>query len=88
MLFRSTELTKDKIAEKVFGIVAEQLQVPKEEIKNDKSFIKDLQADSLDIVELVMEFEDEFKIGIPDEDYEKIMTVGDAVKYIEEKSGT
>ena len=84
----ATELTKDKIAEKVFGIVAEQLQVPKEEIKNDKSFIKDLQADSLDIVELVMEFEDEFKIGIPDEDYEKIMTVGDAVKYIEEKSGT
>lgn len=84
----ATELTKEKIAEKVFGIVAEQLQVPKEEITNDKSFIKDLQADSLDIVELVMEFEDEFKIGIPDEDYEKIKTVGDAVKYIEEKSGT
>lgn len=84
----ATELTKEKIAEKVFGIVAEQLQVPKEDIANDKSFIKDLQADSLDIVELVMEFEDEFKIGIPDEDYEKIMTVGDAVKYIEEKSGT
>jgi acyl carrier protein len=83
----ATELTKEKIAEKVFGIVAEQL-VPKEDIANDKSFIKDLQADSLDIVELVMEFEDEFKIGIPDEDYEKIMTVGDAVKYIEEKSGT
>lgn len=84
----ATELTKEKIAEKVFGIVAEQLQVPKEDITNEKSFIKDLQADSLDIVELVMEFEDEFKIGIPDEDYEKIMTVGDAVKYIEEKSGT
>ena len=84
----ATELTKEKIAEKVFGIVAEQLQVPKEEITNDKSFIKDLLADSLDIVELVMEFEDEFKIGIPDEDYEKIQTVGDAVKYIEEKSGT
>ncbi|MFN7805864.1 MAG: acyl carrier protein [Planctomycetaceae bacterium] len=84
----ATELTKEKIAEKVFGIVAEQLQVPKEEITNDKSFIKDLQADSLDIVELVMEFEDEFKIGIPDEDYEKIKTVGDAVQYIEEKSGT
>lgn len=84
----ATELTKEKIAEKVFGIVAEQLQVPKEEITKDKSFIKDLLADSLDIVELVMEFEDEFKIGIPDEDYEKIKTVGDAVKYIEEKSGT
>lgn len=84
----ATELTKEKIAEKVFGIVAEQLQVPKEEITKDQSFIKDLLADSLDIVELVMEFEDEFKIGIPDEDYEKIKTVGDAVKYIEEKSGT
>jgi len=79
--------TDVKIEEKVFGIVAEQLQVPKEEIRNDKSFINDLQADSLDIVELVMEFEDEFKINIPDEDYEKIKTVGDAVKYIEEKGG-
>ncbi len=84
----ATELTKEKIAEKVFAIVAEQLQVPKEEIRDDKSFINDLQADSLDIVELVMEFEDEFKIGIPDEDYEKIKTVGDAVKYIEDKSGS
>jgi len=83
----ATELSKEKIAEKVLAIVAEQLQVPKEEITNDKSFITDLQADSLDIVELVMEFEDEFKIGIPDEDYEKIKTVGDAVSYIAEKGG-
>lgn len=83
----ATELIKEKIAEKVFGIVAEQLQVPKEEVTKDKSFIKDLQADSLDIVELVMEFEDEFKIGIPDEDYEKIRTVEDAVNYIAEKGG-
>jgi len=79
--------TDEKIAEKVYGIVAEQLQVPKEDIAPGKSFIGDLQADSLDIVELVMEFEDEFKITIPDEDYEKIKTVGDAVKYIEEKGG-
>jgi len=83
----ATELTKDKIEEKVFGIVAEQLQVPKKDITANSSFINDLQADSLDIVELVMEFEDEFKIGIPDEDYEKIKTVGDAVSYIAEKGG-
>ncbi|RPI83035.1 MAG: acyl carrier protein [Planctomycetaceae bacterium] len=74
------------IEEKVIGIVSEQLQVPKEEVTSDKSFIDDLKADSLDVVELVMEFEDEFKITIPDEDYEKIKTVGDAVKYITEKA--
>lgn len=74
------------IEEKVIGIVSEQLQVPKEEVAADKSFIDDLKADSLDVVELVMEFEDEFKITIPDEDYEKIKTVGDAVKYIQEKA--
>lgn len=73
------------VEEKVIGIVSEQLQIPKEEISREKSFVDDLKADSLDVVELVMEFEDEFKITIPDEDYEKIKTVGDAVKYIEEK---
>ncbi len=73
------------VEEKVIGIVSEQLQIPKEEISVDKSFVDDLKADSLDVVELVMEFEDVFKITIPDEDYEKIKTVGDAVKYIEEK---
>lgn len=73
------------VEEKVIGIVSEQLQIPKEEISSDKSFVDDLKADSLDVVELVMEFEDVFKITIPDEDYEKIKTVGDAVKYIEEK---
>jgi len=73
------------VEEKVIGIVSEQLQIPKEEISPDKSFVDDLKADSLDVVELVMEFEDVFKITIPDEDYEKIKTVGDAVKYIEEK---
>src|SRR5262245_18918062 len=73
------------VEEKVIGIVSEQLQIPKEEITTDKSFVDDLKADSLDVVELVMEFEDQFKITIPDEDYEKIKTVGDAVKYIEEK---
>ena len=70
---------------KVIEIVSEQLQVAKEEISIEKSFIDDLKADSLDVVEMVMEFEDVFKITIPDEDYEKIKTVGDAIKYIEEK---
>ena len=73
------------VEEKVIGIVSEQLQIPKEDVDVKKSFVDDLKADSLDVVELVMEFEDVFKITIPDEDYEKIKTVGDAVKYIEEK---
>jgi acyl carrier protein len=73
------------VEEKVIAIVSEQLQVPVEEINASKSFVDDLKADSLDVVELVMAFEDAFKITIPDEDYEKIKTVGDAVKYIEEK---
>ncbi|HUG90653.1 MAG TPA: acyl carrier protein [Planctomycetaceae bacterium] len=74
------------IEEKVIGIVAEQLSVPKEEITRNSSFVDDLKADSLDVVELVMEFEDEFEITIPDEDYEKIRTVGDAIDYIQQKS--
>lgn len=74
------------VEEKVFGIVSEQLSVPKEEIARESSFVDDLKADSLDVVELVMEFEDEFEITIPDDDYEKIRTVGDAIDYIEEKS--
>lgn len=74
------------IEEKVIGIVSEQLSVPKEEVGLDSSFVDDLKADSLDVVELVMEFEDEFEITIPDDDYEKIRTVGDAVEYIKQKS--
>jgi len=72
--------------EKVIGIVSEQLGVPKEEVTRDSSFVDDLKADSLDVVELVMEFEDEFSITIPDDDYDKIKTVGDAINYIDEKS--
>ena len=71
--------------EKVIGIVSEQLGVPQEEISRTSSFVDDLKADSLDVVELVMELEDEFEITIPDEDYEKIKTVGDAANYIQEK---
>ena len=72
--------------EKVIGIVSEQLGVPKDDVTSESSFVDDLKADSLDVVELVMEFEDEFGITIPDDDYDKIKTVGDAITYIDEKS--
>ena len=73
------------IEEKVIGIVSEQLNIPKEDIKPNSDFVADLKADSLDLVELVMEFEDEFGVQIPESDQEKIKSVGDAVKYITEK---
>ena len=73
------------VDEKVKDIISEQLGVKKEEIKPESSFIDDLGADSLDTVEVVMALEEEFGIEIPDEDAEKITTVGDAVKYIDEK---
>lgn len=76
------------VTEKVKSIIAEQLGVKLEEISESSSFVDDLGADSLDTVELVMALEEEFKIEIPDEDAEKITTVGDAIKYIEEKSGS
>ncbi len=72
---------------KVKKIISEQLGVPEADVKPESSFVNDLGADSLDTVELVMALEEEFGIEIPDEDAEKITTVGDAVKYIEEKSG-
>lgn len=74
------------VEDKVMGIVSEQLGVPKEEVNRESSFVDDLKADSLDVVELVMEFEDAFEITIPDDDYDKISTVGDAIDYIDEKS--
>jgi len=73
------------VEEKIKEIIAEQLGVKKEEIKPESSFIDDLGADSLDTVEVVMALEEEFGIEIPDEDAEKITTVGEAIKYIEEK---
>jgi acyl carrier protein len=73
------------IEEKVIAIVSEQLNIPKEDIKLESDFVADLKADSLDLVELVMEFEDEFGVQIPESDQEKIKSVGDAVKYITEK---
>jgi len=73
-----------EIQEKVISIVCEQMGVPREKVTPETSFINDLGADSLDTVELVMEFEDAFDISIPDEEAEKIQTVGDAIKYIED----
>jgi len=70
---------------RVKAIIAEQLGVKPEEVTPEASFVEDLGADSLDTVELVMALEEEFSIEIPDEDAEKMTTVGDAVKYIEDK---
>ena len=73
------------IEEKVISIVAEQMGVDKGEINRDTNFVNDLNADSLDTVELVMEFEDEFETSIPDEQAEKIQTVGQAIDYIKDQ---
>ena len=71
------------LLEKVKEVVVEQLNVSADEVKEDSKFVKDLGADSLDVVELVMALEEEFDIEIPDADAEKIQTVGDAIKYVE-----
>lgn len=75
----------DDIREKVVSIVCEQMGVSAEKVQDSTSFVNDLGADSLDTVELVMEFEDQFGLTIPDEDAEKIQTVGDAITYISGK---
>ena len=72
------------VEEKVIGIVSEQMNVDKSQVTRATSFVNDLGADSLDTVELVREFEDEFGLDIPDEDAERIQTVGEAIDYIEE----
>ena len=77
-----------EIEAKVIEIVAEQMGVEKGEITRDTSFTNDLNADSLDTVELVMEFEDEFDTTIPDDQAEKINTVGQAIDYIREQMGS
>ena len=76
----------DKTFEKVRDIVVEQLGVEADEVSIDSTFIDDLGADSLDIVELIMAFEEEFNIEIPDEAAEKIKTVQDVVTYIDQNS--
>jgi acyl carrier protein len=75
------------IEQRVKEIIADQLGEPIENITPDKDFVQDLGADSLDVVELVMALEEEFGIEIPEEDAEKIKTVGDAINYIKEKLG-
>lgn len=72
------------IRSKVVNIIVDKLGVEESEVTNEASFTNDLGADSLDTVELIMEFEKEFNLSIPDEEAEKIATVGDAVKYIED----
>ncbi len=76
----------EAVADRVRAIIAEQLGVKLEEVTDAASFIEDLGADSLDTVELVMALEEEFGIEIPDEDAEKMTSVGDAIKYIESKT--
>jgi len=75
-------VTESEIEAKVIEIVSEQMGVDRAEIKRETSFANDLNADSLDTVELVMEFEDEFETSIPDDEAEKIQTVGQAISYI------
>jgi acyl carrier protein len=74
----------ESVFDRVKRIIIDQLGVNEDQVTLDASFIDDLGADSLDTVELVMAFEEEFGIEIPDEDAEKILTIGDAVNYIEE----
>ncbi|HET7583801.1 MAG TPA: acyl carrier protein [Gemmatimonadaceae bacterium] len=77
-----------ELDEKVRDIIAKELGVEREKLTDGASFMEDLGADSLDTVELVMEFEKEFNIDIPDEDAEKLRTVGDALRYLHEKVGS
>lgn len=79
-------MSEKSIEEKVKDIIVEQLQVTPEQVTISASFTEDLGADSLDTVELVMAFEEEFGVSVPDEDSESLKTVGDVIKYIEEKS--
>lgn len=77
--------TPEEISERVKSIIVEQLGVSLEEVTPAASFIEDLGADSLDIVELIMALEEEYDMEIPDEDAEKIQTVDDVIKYIQAK---
>ena len=76
--------TEDSVEERVKEIIVKQMGVNKDQVTPETSFINDLGADSLDTVELVMELEDAFDVSIPDDDAEKIQTVGDAINYIKE----
>jgi len=78
-------MTQNELVQKVKEILAQQLMVSLEEVKEEANLVEDLAADSLDIVEIVMKFEEEFAINIPDEEVEKIRTVRDVIGYLEEK---
>lgn len=78
----------DNIEAKVKEIIINELGVEPEKVTPDASFVEDLGADSLDTVELVMAFEEEFGMEIPDEEAEQLQTVGDAVRYIQERQGS
>jgi acyl carrier protein len=81
-----TTMTNPTIEQRVTRIVCNQMGTSPEKVTPETSFVNDLGADSLDTVELVMELEDEFEVSIPDEDAEKIQTVGAAIEYIKAKS--
>ena len=78
-------MADDEIARKVVNMVAERMDVDEEKITDETHFVNDLQADSLDIAELVIDMEEAFGVQISDEDAQKIETVGQAIKYIEER---
>ena len=80
-------MTREEVVAKLKAIVSDRLDVEEDQITEDKNFVEDLGADSLDIVELIMGLEDEFRIEIPDEDAEKLTSVGEALKYTLEKIG-
>lgn len=78
-------MLEEDIFKKLKTIVVDQLGVNEEDVRMESTFVDDLSADSLDIVELVMTIEEEFDVEIPDQDAEKIVTIGDVVKYLEEQ---
>jgi acyl carrier protein len=81
-------MSEKSIEERVKEIIVDNLSVNAEQVTPEAKFIEDLGADSLDVVELVMAFEEQFGVEVPDEDAEKLLTVGDVVKYIEDKDGS
>jgi acyl carrier protein len=86
-ILETNRVTEQEIEAKVIDIVANQLGADKSGISRDTSFVEDLNADSLDTVELVMEFEDEFETSIPDDQAEQIRTVGQAIEFIKQAHG-